>query len=57
MDAEPAPVGLAVVLTLNRYVSVLHLHHVMLSDCVNTTQSLTSMAATPCSLYKKFYLK
>lgn len=45
MDAEPAPVGLTVVLKLSRYFSVLHLHHVVLSGSVNTTQNLSSMYA------------
>lgn len=45
MDAEPAPVGLTVVLKLSRCFSVLHLHHVVLSGSENTTQNLTCMDA------------
>lgn len=45
VDVEPAPVGLTVVLKLSRYFSVLHLHHVVLSGSMSTTESLTSMDA------------
>lgn len=40
---DPAPVDLTVVLKLSRYFSVLHLHHVVLSCGVNTTENPTSM--------------
>lgn len=45
VDAEPAPMGPTVVLKLSRYFSVLHLHHVVLSGSVNTTENLASMDA------------
>lgn len=45
VDAEPAPMGLTVVLKLSGYFSVLHLHHVVLSGRVNTTENLTSTDA------------